>query len=207
MKTLMLFLMQIMLIDISYSFYCEQYVDVKFVPFSGVKIFSVIGGEGNKRGVIDLGHFNGNMVDQDIKIGTIEVDISMIENNKEKEPTYDFEIVNTEKLKDTIWNYSYDITPFISQKDNIKANIRLENLKISNGKGTIVFMCLEEEEHQHDNEKLKYSFDLILELRGLNKNGMYGISSLKKNEVSEAYVNFRDLVIDQLLASGVGNIK
>lgn len=192
----------ILISNFSYSSYCEQNINVKFTPISGIRLYRVTGGEGNSRSVLDLGYFNGDRASERIKIGTIKVDINMVNTTSEKVPIYDVQVVNVDKLKDTIWKYTYDITAFINDGDGVSADIKLENLEVYKGKDIIVFDC-DNENHDHSNNKLSYSFDLILELNNLNYGGMYGISSPKKEGVTEAYVNFRDLIVDQLIGSAV----
>lgn len=192
----------ILISNFSYSSYCEQNINVKFTPISGIRLYRVTGGEGNSRSVLDLGHFNGDRASERIKIGTIKVDINMVNTTSEKVPIYDVQVVNVDKLKDTIWKYTYDITTFINDGDGVSADIKLENLEVYKGKDIIVFDC-DNENHNHSNNELSYSFDLILELNNLNYGSMYGISSLKKEGVTEAYVNFRDLIVDQLIGSAV----
>lgn len=186
-----------------YGAYCEQIISVKFIPEKGVKIYGVTGGSNSKRGIIDLGHFNGKNSRQTIKVGKVEVILKLEERSSGIASEYEIELINIKNLENALWNYSYDITPFIKNKDGVIANIRIENTSVS-VKGTVAediiyFGCIADSE-THEHPELNYSFDLILELEGIEEGGMYGISS-PKNSGTEAYVNLKDLIKDQLSLS------
>lgn len=191
-----LMMLLILLSNILYASYCEQYVTVNYKPEKGVKIYGIEGGTTDKRGIVDLGHFSGLETNKIFNLGRIEVTVEMKDNGNGSEKN-DIEIVELDKLINTVWNYKYDITPFIKQGDNVIAEIRVENTNIKEGtteEKTMIFIC-DGENHEHP--RLVYEFDLILELRNLDIGGMYGISSIK-DEGTKAYINLRDLIGDQL---------
>lgn len=187
-----------------YANYCEQIITVNFIPETGVKIYGITGGDNDKRGIVDLGHFNGIETEKKLKIGSIEVKIEMT-NKESSSSNNDIEIVEINKLKNFVWNYTYDITPFIKNNDGTTAKILVENMKVLNEAeitdGVIIFTCYGEE-GEHSHEKLEYTFDMILELKNINPGGMYGISSEKKSG-TKAYINLKDIILDQLKGSGL----
>lgn len=188
----------------SYAGNCEQVITVKFIPEPGVKLYGIMGGNNGKRAVVDLGHFNTTSLNHTIKIGHIDVGLKLEKTSNSNSEENDIELINVKKLEEALWNYDYEITSFIEGKDGIEANIKIENANVDvNGEklGDIVyFVCEEEVGGEHNHPELKYSFDLLLELNNLKNGGMYGVSS-PKNNGTEAYVNLKDLIKDQLSLS------
>lgn len=186
--------------------YCEQVINVKFTPYAGVRVYTVSGGNNDKRGVIDLGHFNGNMDNQKVKIGKIEVDIEMIDGKSDSNSNYEVEIINPEKLANSISDYTNHVTQFIKGGiDNPEAKIIFENFRIMearNGGGEIgwkgVNFSCSGNNHNNHAKKFIYSFDLLIEFQKISDRGMYGFSPNKKNGGTGAYINIKDLVLEQI---------
>ena len=192
---------------VSFANYCEQIITINFTPEKGIKIYGVVGGGNDKRGIVDLGHFSGTETEKIIKVGKIEVTVEMRKTETEQINKNDVEIVYLDKLMNSIWNYRYDITSFIKDSNGTTAEIRVEDTQIHEGNSenrVIIFSCEDGEEHGH--QRLRYSFDLILELRGMQTGGMYGISS-NKEDGTKAYINLRDLINDQLNGRNLGRMK
>jgi|GEM_PF-5245150 len=202
-KSLLIFCL---LTRLSYSNYCEQVITVNYKPFNGVKVYNITGGTNDKRGIIDLGHFNGVDSNKVLNMGKVTVSIELI-NNASGNDREEIEIIMLDKLKNYSWNYSYDITSFIGANNDVSTKIKVDNLTIlegnESGDNTVLLVCLGDEEENHDHKKLKYSFDLILELNNLQTSAMYGVSP-KKDSGTNAYVNIKDIVLDQLRGSKIG---
>lgn len=183
---------------------CEQRITVKYTPYKGVKIYSITGGKNDKRGVIDLGHFNGKNRVERLNIGTIEVLIEMEENGKGSTEN-DIEVINLKSLETFSWQYKYDTLAFIGIDNSVIANIELENFQIINQKNNLDnnflnFICLGD--HEEHAKYLKYKFDLILTLSNLEEGSMYGFSP-RKDSGNNVYVNLKDIILDQLKGSGL----
>lgn len=196
---------QILLFLYSYSNEkCEQKVTIKYYPYAGVKVYGITAGTSDKRGVIDLGHFSGLENEKKINIGTVEVTVEMLETNDGASNTgYDIEFVNIQKLQNFVWTYSYEVTSFIGSSSGTEAKITVDNFKLGRmgsieHDGTISFSC--SGDHTVHAKYLNYRFDLILELKKLASGGMYGFSP-KKKEGEKAYINIKDIVLEQLKGS------
>lgn len=187
---------------------CEQIVKIKYLPYHGVKVYNVTSGDKDRRGVIDLGHFSGMDINTKINIGTVEVSIEMKEtNSKNVAEKDDIEFVNISKLNRFIWNYNYVLTTFVGEVGETEATISIDNFEIKSstdipGNGTISFVC--DGEHDIHAKRLEYKFDLILELTSVDFWSMYAISP-RKNSGTGAFINIKDIVLDQLQGSNTVN--
>lgn len=187
-----------------YATKCEQVVTVKFYPYGGAKVYKVTGGNNDKRGVIDLGHFSHLEVIRKLNIGTVEVTVEMLETNDDATNTkYDIEFVNIQKLQNFMWTYNYEVTSFIGGNNDTTAKITVDNFKLGrmgsvDHDGTISFSC--DGDHTAHAKYLNYRFDLILEIENLVDSTMYGFSP-KKSSGNGAYINIKDIVLEQLNGS------
>lgn len=175
---------------------CTQVITVSFLPKNEVRVYNISGGNSDKRGVIDLGHFNQTSSAQRVEVGSIEVDIEMLDKGNSTNQSMDVQILNPTKLRDQI-NNNIDITNFISGST---ATIKMtaENFTTilkegPNENGVYVFRCNGDHSHVH---QFKYRFDLIFEITP-NGAGMYGVS-IKKNKNENTYLDIKELVLNQL---------
>lgn len=178
----------------------RQEVKVKFTPYNGVKVYKITSGNDN-RGVVDLGHFNGMESSKNLNIGNILVEVRMFED-KNHSGIDDFEIVNIGKLETYIWNYKYDITSFIGD-GKPTATIRVDNFNLLEVEGGTQNNNQNQSFGIGSNEikVLRYSFDLILELKNLQPKTMYGFLPRKIN--GNAYINIQDIITDQIRGSAI----
>lgn len=177
-----------------------QVFNVKFTPEGVNKIYSIKSSDG-ERAVIDLGHFSGKENEKRIKLGNISVQIEM-KTLKAGNGSIEVETINHNKLSDFKWNYTYDITNFIGS-GNPEATIIVSDLQVGNYRGTLV----ENGESSFGDDPtwdliyFEYSFDLILELKNLGEKTMYGFSPHKTQGSGKAYINIKDIILDQLRGS------
>ncbi len=175
---------------------CQQVITISFYPKNGVKVYNVSGGSNDRRGIIDLGHFNQNNKKHLIEIGSVVVDIEMVEKN-ENNSNIEIPAINPTNLKNMITN-NFEVTNFISG-GNASVTVKADNFATilkegPNKNGIYLFKC--NGDHAKHVRQFKYRFDLILEITP-NGAGMYGIS-IKKNNGGTTYLDIKELVLNQL---------
>lgn len=177
-----------------------QMIDIKFTSNSGVKTYGINAIDG-KRVVIDLGHFSETQEKKEIMVGTVTVTIN-IKDSENGDSYLEVESVNIEKLESFSLKPFFEITHFIGDgKPNIE--VRVENMKvldfngnIDNGEG---FFGTDTSWYL---QYFQYKFDLVLSLENFGWSNMYGFSP-KRSEETKAYINIKDIVLDQLRGSSV----
>lgn len=177
-----------------------QTFNVKFEPKSNNNVYSILSSDG-ERAVIDLGHFNGKDENIKIMLGNISVKID-IKTLKSGNSEIEVESINHKKLGDFFWNYTYDITHFIGA-GTPTATITIENLKIGSYRGYLSENDISTfgDEPEFDLLYFEYSFDMVLDLKNLSLNSMYGFSPHKNETTGKAYINIKDIILDQLRGS------
>lgn len=176
---------------------CQQVVTISFQPKNGVRIYNINGGNNDRRGVIDLGHFNQTSSVQRVEVGSVEVGIEMLDRGNVTDNRIEIPIINPSKLQDQIKN-NIDITNFISGS-TATTKVTAENFTTilkegPNENGVYVFRC--NGDHSQHVHQFKYRFDLIFEITP-NGAGMYGVS-IKKNNGGNTYLDIKELVLNQL---------
>lgn len=166
-------------------------VDIKD---TGNRVYELNPGSG-KRAVIDLGHFNSNMGSvNNIKLATITVTIDI--NDKlctEGSNGMDISTIDLEKLKSFTFS-DYDVTKFLGT-NNGSMQLRVKNLSVlsqnTSENGKIYIGC-----RTSDIKHFKYQFDLVVDLKSLDKESMYGFSP--KDNDNSGYLNIKDIILEQI---------